>query len=62
MDSVGTPEEHESRQAVIEDEDLEALLDDEQLPVPSDWGWNHLLDGRPMPDVVAIIRRQRRSH
>lgn len=49
-------------QHVIEEEDLEALLDLEQLPVPPEWGWDRLPDGRPMPNVVAIIRRQRASH
>jgi excisionase family DNA binding protein len=49
-------------QHVIEEEDLEVLLDDEQLQVPPDWGWDHLPDGRPMPNVVSIIRRQRASH
>lgn len=49
-------------QHVIEEEDLDELLDGEQLPVPAEWGWDRMRDGRPMPDVVAIIRRQRASH
>ena len=49
-------------QHVIDEEDLEALLDDEQLAVPPEWGWDRLPDGRPMPNVVAIIRRQRANH
>jgi len=49
-------------QHVIEEADLEALLDEEELPVPSEWGWDTLHDGKPMPNVVAIIRRQRAGH
>ena len=49
-------------QHVIEESDLEALLDEEQLPVPPEWGWDRLPDGRPMPNIVAIIRRQRAGH
>lgn len=49
-------------QHVIEETDLEAMLDAERLPVPSDWGWDRLPDGGPMPNVVAIIRRQRAGH
>ncbi len=49
-------------QHVIEEDDLEAFLEAEQLPVPTEWGWDRLPDGRPMPNVVAIIRRQRASH
>jgi excisionase family DNA binding protein len=49
-------------QHVIEEGDLDALLDDEQLPVPASWGWDRLPDGRPMPSVVAVIRRQRAGH
>lgn len=49
-------------QHVIEEEDIEALLGDQQLPVPADWGWDQLPDGRPMPNVVATIRRQRAGH
>jgi excisionase family DNA binding protein len=49
-------------QHVIEEKDLDALLEDEELPVPPDWGWDRLPDGRPMPNIVAIIRRQRAGH
>lgn len=47
-------------QHVIEEADLDAALGDtdELLPVP-DW-WNRtMLDGRPIPNVVAAIRRSR---
>ena len=46
-------------QHVIEEEVLEELLDVEQLPVPAEWGWDRLPDGRPMPNVVAAIRAVR---
>jgi len=49
-------------QHVVQEADLDSLLDDEQLPVPADWGWDRLADGRPMPNIVAIIRRQRAGH
>jgi len=49
-------------QHVIEEPDLDDLLDDEELPVPADWGWDRLPDARPTPNVVAIIRRQRAVH
>jgi excisionase family DNA binding protein len=49
-------------QHVVDEEDLDALLVDEQLLVPADWGWDRSLDGRPMPNVVAVIRRQRAGH
>ncbi len=49
-------------QHVVEEADLEALLDEEMLPIPDVWGWGHLADGRPMPNVVATIRRQRAGH
>ena len=49
-------------QHIIELDALDALLGDETLPVPPDWAWDRLPDGRPMPDLVAIIRRQRAGH
>jgi hypothetical protein len=49
-------------QHVVDVDDLDALLEDEELPVPPDWGWDRLPDGRPMPNFVAIIRRQRAGH
>jgi excisionase family DNA binding protein len=49
-------------QHVIEEEDLDAVLDEdaEQLPVPE--SWKYLPDGQPMPNVVAMIRRSRQGH
>ena len=44
-------------QHFIEESDLDALLDDEQLPLPTEW--QQLPDGRPMPNVVRAIRLSR---
>jgi excisionase family DNA binding protein len=44
-------------QHVIEEEDLEAMLDGEQLPMPA--AWLRLPDGRPMPNIVRAIRLSR---
>jgi excisionase family DNA binding protein len=49
-------------QHVIEEDELDFVLEDEQLPVPAEWGWDLLPDGRPMPNFVAMIRRQRAGH
>jgi excisionase family DNA binding protein len=49
-------------QHVIEEDDLEPLLADDVLPVPASWGWYRMPNGQPMPNVVAIIRRQRAGH
>jgi excisionase family DNA binding protein len=47
-------------QHVIEEEDLEAMLEDGLLPAPEDW--DHMFSGDPMPNWEAIIRRQRAQH
>ena len=47
-------------QHVIEEEDLDVLLDDERMPVPPEW--ETMMDGGPMPDVVAWLRADRESH
>ena len=49
-------------QHVIEEEDLDAFLDDEQLPVPLEWGWDSMPDGRPVPNVVRALRLSRLGH
>jgi len=49
-------------QHIIEERDLDALLDDEMLPMPPEWGWDRLPDGRPMPNVVRAIRLSRLGH
>lgn len=47
-------------QHVIEEEDLEAVLEPEMLPLPE--RWQRTESGRPMPNVVAAIHRSRRGH
>lgn len=47
-------------QHVIEEADLEEILAGEELPVPASWG--EPITGRPVPNVVAVIRRQRAQH
>jgi excisionase family DNA binding protein len=49
-------------QHIIEEADLEALLGDEELPVPAEWGWHQMPDGRPVPNVVRAIRLSRLGH
>lgn len=48
-------------QHVIEEADLQATMDQtETLQLPAAWG--RTITGEPMPDWVAIIRRQREEH
>lgn len=49
-------------QHVIEEQDLESTLSEvgEMLPVPPRWERSE--SGRPLPNVVAAIRRSRRGH
>ena len=48
-------------QHVIEEDDLEAMLADrEMLALPQ--SWQATASGRPMPNVVAAIRRSRQGH
>lgn len=46
-------------QYVIDYDDLTGMWT-ERLPLPDDW--KKTSTGEPMPNVVAIIRRQRESH
>ncbi|MDP8904441.1 MAG: helix-turn-helix domain-containing protein [Chloroflexota bacterium] len=46
-------------QHVIEEQDLEDILADEELPVPTSWGWDRMPDGRPVPNVVRAVRLSR---
>lgn len=47
-------------QHVIEEADLdEALGEPEMAPLPEEW--KQMRSGRPMPNVVAAIRRSRRG-
>ncbi len=48
-------------QHVIEESDLTAVTEEaDTLPVPV--GWQTMMDGRPMPDVVGALRRSRAGH
>jgi excisionase family DNA binding protein len=48
-------------QHIIEEGDLDALLHSSaMLPLPESWRFTG--SGRPMPDVVAAVRRSRRGH
>jgi excisionase family DNA binding protein len=47
-------------QHVIEEEELSSLLEDEELPVPSEW--SRMPDGRTVPNVVRAIRLSRSGH
>jgi len=47
-------------QHVIRESDLEELIAPDELPVPSSWG--EPITGGPLPNVVAILRRQRARH
>ena len=49
-------------QHIIAEEDLDVLLEDEELPVPADWGWDRMPDGRTVPNVVRAIRLSRLGH
>ena len=48
-------------QHLIDERELEALLDDdEMLPLPDEW--KLMEDGSPQPNWVRIIRRSREGH
>ena len=47
-------------QHVIDDRDLDAVVADDELPVPAEW--RTTFNGEPMPNVVALIRRSRAGH
>jgi excisionase family DNA binding protein len=44
-------------QHVIEEADLEALVEDEELAVPIEW--RTTISGKPMPNIVRAIRLSR---
>lgn len=47
-------------QHVIDEVDLDAAKGtSEQVELPP--GWDRMMDGRPMPDIVAVIRGARTS-
>ena len=45
---------------MIEEDDLDAVLAEDELPIPESWG--EPVTGRPLPSVVAIVRNQRAGH
>ena len=47
-------------QHLIDEQELDGLMAPVELPVPESWG--EPITGRPLPNVVAIIRRQRAEH
>ena len=47
-------------QHVVDEVELDYVARDEQLPLPK--GWRRLRDGRPMPNVVRLIRLSRLGH
>lgn len=48
-------------QHVIEEEELDAMRAGDLLPAPDGW-WTTTHSGMPMPDVLAVLRRQRSEH
>jgi excisionase family DNA binding protein len=47
-------------QHVIDDADLDAVVENDELPVPPEW--HTTFSGEPMPNIVALIRRSRAGH
>jgi excisionase family DNA binding protein len=47
-------------QHIIDEAALDAITDDEMLPVPD--GWRVTSAGAPLPNVVSVLRRSRASH
>jgi excisionase family DNA binding protein len=47
-------------QHIIDEAALDAITDDEMLPVPD--GWRVTSAGAPIPNIVAALRRSRASH
>jgi excisionase family DNA binding protein len=44
-------------QHVIKERDLTKAAHSDMLPLPA--GWDHMVDGEPMPDIVAFLRESR---
>jgi excisionase family DNA binding protein len=45
---------------VVDDQDLDRLVGEDLLPLPPEL--RETITGEPMPNIVAILRRQRASH
>lgn len=48
-------------QHVIEEQDLDAVLDDEYEMAPLPDEWKLTMDGKPMPNVVRLVHEARRG-
>lgn len=47
-------------QHIIDEDDLTLQLESSVIPAPE--GWDVTPTGEPMPDFVAVLRRQRSEH
>lgn len=47
-------------QHTIDEADLDDFLGADELPLPVEW--QRMADGRPMPNIVAAVRRSRTGH
>lgn len=47
-------------QHVIQEEDLKAVLEEDEVPLSP--GWDTTITGEPMPNWVKLVRRSRESH
>lgn len=48
-------------QHLVDEADLDELRADALLPAPSGW-WEQSHTGEPLPDFLAVLRRQRTQH
>lgn len=48
-------------QHLIDEADLASLRPDKLLPAPDGW-WRESHTGEPLPDFMAVLRRQRTEH
>jgi excisionase family DNA binding protein len=48
-------------QHVVDEADLEQLAPSRLLPAPNGW-WTESHTGEPLPDFLAVLRRQRGEH
>ena len=48
-------------QHLLSEDDLALLTSNELLPAPDGW-WSETHTGEPLPDFLAILRRQRAQH
>ncbi len=48
-------------QHMVDEADLDQVRPDVLLPAPDGW-WNESHTGEPLPDFMAVLRRQRTEH